>query len=66
MSNNIRRVQVNFTREQYDILQNLKGELGNSDSEVVKSITILWLSEKAIIPSILKNKLSGDDHEKTD
>ena len=61
MSNNIRRIQVNFTSEQYDILQNLKGELGNSDSEVVKFITISWLSEKAIIPSILKNKLAGDD-----
>ena len=32
----MKRIQVNFTKEQYELLQKLKGELGNSDSEVVK------------------------------
>lgn len=63
MSNNLKRIQVNFTSEQYDILQQLKGELGNSDSEVVKLITISWLSEKSIISNKLKDKLSGDNLE---
>lgn len=64
MSVNTKRIQVNFTKEQYDLLQKFKGELGNSDSEVVKVITLLWLSENSLIPSALKEKILGDDsHE---
>lgn len=66
MSNKLKRIQVNFTSEQYELLQELKGVLGNSDSEVVKFITICWLSEKSIIPNHLNDKLSGDIHEKID
>lgn len=62
MSNNKKRIQVNFTEEQYNLLQQFKGELGNSDSEVVKIITLLWLSEKSLIPSTLKEKMLGDEN----
>lgn len=57
MSKGIKRVQVNFTKEQYELLQKLKGELGNSDSEVVKNISIAWLTEKSFISTTLKKKL---------
>ena len=52
-----KRIQVNFTKEQYELLQKLKGELGNSDSEVVKNITMAWLTEKSFISTTLKEKI---------
>ena len=58
------RVQVNFTDEQYEILQRLKGELGNSDSEVVRNITLFWLLENSIISEAIKSKLMGENNEK--
>ena len=62
MSVNTKRIQVNFTKEQYDLLQKFKGELGNSDSEVVKIIILLWLSQNSLIPSTLKEKILGDEN----
>ncbi len=53
----MKRIQVSFTKEQYELLQKLKGELGNSDSEVVKNITIAWLIEKSLISTALKEKI---------
>ena len=55
-----KRIQVNFTDEQYELLQKLKGELGNSDSDVVKNITLAWLTEKSFITSTLKTKIFGE------
>lgn len=63
MSNDIKRIQVGFTKEQYEILQNLKGELGSSDSDVVRNIVITWLTEKSILSTQLKMKLFGDNGE---
>ena len=57
MSKEMKRIQVSFTKEQYELLQKLKGELGNSDSEVVKNITIAWLIEKSLISTALKEKI---------
>ena len=55
-----KRIQVNFTDEQYELLQKLKGELGSSDSDVVKNITIAWLTEKSFISTTLKTKIFGE------
>ena len=55
-----KRIQVNFTEEQYNLLQKLKGELGNSDADVVKNITIAWLTEKSFISTTLKTKIFGE------
>ena len=55
-----KRIQVNFTDEQYNLLQKLKGELGNSDADVVKNITMAWLTEKSFISTTLKEKLFGE------
>ena len=62
MSKNRKRIQVNFTEEQYNLIQKVKGELGYSDSEVVKMITLLWLSQNSLIPSTLKEKILGDEN----
>lgn len=64
MSDNIKRVQVNFTIEQYNLLQKFKGELGNSDSEVVRNIFLFWLLENSVISEVLKSKIRGEYHEK--
>jgi hypothetical protein len=54
---NIKRVQVTFTKEQWDLIEKLKGELGSSDSEIVRNIVIGWLMEKSLISTTLKNKI---------
>ena len=36
-----------FTEEQYALVQKMKGQLGLSDSEVVRNIVLAWLAEKS-------------------
>jgi len=47
-----------LTKEQYELIQKLKGEMGSSDSEVVRNIIIAWLSEKSILSEKLKEKVN--------
>lgn len=49
-------VQVNSTNDQYDLLQKHNGEFGNNDSDAVKNIIIVWLTEKSFISTILKKR----------
>lgn len=51
-----KRVQVSFTEKQWELLEKLKGELGESDADVVRSIIISWLSEKSFISSTIKKR----------
>ena len=55
-----RRIQVVFTQEQYELLQKLKGEMGSSDSEVVRNIVLNWLTEKSFISTTVKSKLKEE------
>lgn len=48
MSSESVRIQVILTKEQYELIQRLKGLIGSSDSEVIRNIIIAWLSEKSI------------------
>lgn len=57
------RVQVMFTKEQYNLVQKMKGELGLSDSEVVRNIVVNWLLERSFMSSTLKNKLQNRSKE---
>lgn len=52
-----KRIQVIFSKQQYDLLQKLKGEMGLSDSEVVRNIVLAWLVEKSFISATLKNRI---------
>ncbi len=52
-----KRVQVSFTEKQWELIENLYGELGNSDSEVIRSIVIVWLTEKSFISTSAKKKM---------
>jgi len=61
-----KRVQVIFSREQYELIKLIKKRLGlSSDSETVKIIVLSWLAEKSIISSFIKGELilRVDSHE---
>lgn len=44
-----KRVLVTFTKEQWDVIDSLKGQLGRGDAGVVNSIVINWLIEKGLL-----------------
>ncbi len=54
---NMRRVQVTLNEKQLEIINILKGELGNSEAEIVRNILLAWLSEKSLISTSAKKKL---------
>ncbi len=56
-----KRIQVIFTQEQYEILQKLKGEMGASDSEVVRNIVLSWLVDNSFITTTIKSKYKGGE-----
>lgn len=51
-----RRVQVVFTAGQWDLINSFRGELGESDSELVRNMILAWLSEKSLISSTVKQR----------
>ena len=53
---NKKRVQVSFSEEQMEIIKEMSGEMGNTNSEIVRSIVISWLAEKSFISSKIKNR----------
>ena len=57
---NTKRVQVTFTREQWELIDKLRGIMGQTDSEVVRNIVLTWLSEKSIVSSKVKGSMGGD------
>lgn len=56
----MKRVQVSFTREQWDVIQNLDGTIGSNDAEIVRNIVISWLAEKSFISKVTKNRMEED------
>lgn len=56
MSVNKKRVQVTFTKSQWDLIEKLRGEFGDKDADIIRNIVIAWLSEKSFISSTAKNK----------
>lgn len=51
-------MQVSFTDEQWDVIKEVKGTMGKTDAEVVRNITLAWLSEKSLISTSTKQKMS--------
>ena len=51
-----KRIQVSFTQKQWELLEIFKGELGDSDADIVRNIVIAWLSEKSFISSTIKKR----------
>jgi len=54
----VKRIQVIFTRDQYNLIQKLKGEMGLTDSEVIRNIVLGWLMEKSFLSTTLKSRIS--------
>ncbi len=53
----MKRIQVTFTKEQWELIEKMKGEMGITDSEIVRNIVMGWLMEKSFISTALKTKL---------
>jgi len=51
-----KRVMVSFTEKQWELIKKLKGEFGDSDSDIVRSIVMAWLSEKSFVSDTVKNR----------
>lgn len=51
-----KRVQVSFTERQWELIEKFKGELGESDADIVRNMVIAWLSEKSFISSTVKKR----------
>ena len=56
---NIKRVQVTFTNEQWEMIESMKGEMGNTTAEIVRNIVLAWLAEKSLISERIKKKKGG-------
>ena len=55
-----KRVQVSFTEEQWELIENLKGNMGKSDADAVRNIVISWLSEKSFISTTVKEEMNNE------
>jgi Ribbon-helix-helix protein, copG family. len=62
----MKRIQVTFTKEQWDLIEKMKGEMGITDSEIVRNIVMGWLMEKSFISTTLKTKLFKKQGGKND
>lgn len=51
-----KRVQVAFTEKQWSLIENLRGEFGDTDADIVRNIVLAWLSEKSFITEATKDK----------
>jgi len=56
----VKRVQVTFSNDQWELLMKFKGVMGQTDAEVVRNIVISWLAEKSIISTEVKRSRMGD------
>jgi len=52
-----KKIQVSFSDRQIELLEHLKGELGETDADVVRNIVVAWLSEKSFITTVVKQRI---------
>ncbi|UTO04106.1 hypothetical protein NKT77_06070 [Moraxella sp. FZLJ2107] len=58
----VKKIQVSFSDKQAELLEKFKGELGDSDADIVRNIVIAWLAEKSFITTIAKQRLVETYH----
>jgi hypothetical protein len=51
-------INIKLTTEQRGILKKLIGEMGGTETEVLRNIFISWISEKGIASEVIKKRLS--------
>ena len=54
---NMKRVQVSFTTEQWKLIETLKGEFGNESADIVRNIVLAWLAEKSYVSQATKKRI---------
>lgn len=52
-----KRVLVSFTERQWELIENLRGEMGDGDADIVRNVVLAWLTEKSFISESAKNKM---------
>ena len=52
-----KKIQVSFSDKQISLLEHFKGELGETDADIVRNIVIAWLAEKSFISTMAKQKI---------
>ena len=55
-----KKIQVSFSDRQHALINQLKGEFGDTDSEVVRGIVIAWLAEKSFISTMVKKRITDE------
>ena len=55
-----KRVQVSFTKDQWELIKNLKGSIGKSDADTVRNIVLSWLAEKSFISTAVKKEMENE------
>ncbi|MEM2145155.1 MAG: hypothetical protein QW279_07335 [Candidatus Jordarchaeaceae archaeon] len=56
----VKRVQVSFTKGQWQIIERFKATMGDTDADIVRNIVLAWLAEKSIITTDVKRKMEND------
>jgi predicted transcriptional regulator len=56
----IKRVQVSFSKGQWDLIKRFKPTMGDADADIVRNIVLAWLAEKSIITTDVKRKIEND------
>ena len=51
------KVQISFTPEQWKLIEQFRGPLGQTDADLVRNIIIAWLAEKSVISTLVKEKM---------
>lgn len=58
-----KRVLVSFTEGQWKLIENLRGEMGDGDADIVRNIILAWLTEKSFVSESAKNRIRHNNGE---
>jgi len=62
-----KKIQVSFSDNQIRLLERLKGEFGETDADVVRSVVLAWLAEKSFISTVIKQRIFREtEHSQND
>lgn len=56
----VKKIQVSFSDKQIELLERLKGEFGETDADVVRSVVLAWLAEKSFISAVVKQRMNQE------
>ena len=58
-----KKIQVSFSDRQVELLEKLKGEFGETDADVVRTIVLAWLAEKSFVSTVIKERMDKEARE---